>query len=311
MPTELRPYDEQDRRAVADISSSIYADIPERVDEWQLESPHRYVALDSNTQRVVGYAWGRKMRAQKYRIDLMVHPQRRKQGVGSRLFECLLEDLRAVNAETAQARAREAWTESLSFLSRRSFVETHRMFKMRLEVGEAHATCLHRLVEEILSRGIVITTLAKERVQDPDCLYRLYEMHCAALPGWPDPDPGGPVEPPTFARFLEEFKTANYIPEGLFIAVQSNEYLGYSGLGFTRQNDQARAAGTAVRANLRGQGIATALKLRTVEYARRRGYKTILTNTASPAMFAINEKVGFRCLSGLAEVRLVRRSQEE
>jgi GNAT superfamily N-acetyltransferase len=311
MPAVLRRYDEQDRRAVASISTSIYADIPERVDEWQMESPHRYVALDSNMQRVVGYAWGRNMRAQKYRIDVMVHPEWRNRGVGSLLFECLLEDLSAVDAETAQARAREARTESLGFLSRRGFVETHRMFKMRLDVGEADGTSLHPLVEQVLKRGIMITTLAKEQVRDPDCLCRLYEMHCSALPGWPDPDPGGTIEPPTFARFLQEFKVSNYIPDGLFIAVQGNAYLGYSGLGFTKQHDQARAAGTAVRANLRGQGIATALKLRTVEYAERHGYKTILTNTASPAMFAINEKVGFRCLSGFAEVRLVRRLQEE
>jgi GNAT superfamily N-acetyltransferase len=157
----------------------------------------------------------------------------------------------------------------------------------------------------------MIATLAKEKVRDPDCLLKLYEMHCAALPGWPDPDPGGPIEPPSFARFQEEFETSNYIPDGFFVAVQSNMYLGYCGLGFTKQRDQARAAGTAVRASLRGQGIATALKLRTVEYAQRHGYKTILANTASPSMFAVNKKVGFRCLSGLAEVRLVRRSQKQ
>ena len=68
------------------------------------------------------------------------------------------------------------------------------------------------------------------------------------------------------------------------------------------------SAGTAVRAEARGQGIATALKARTLQYARRHGYREILTSTANPAMRRVNEKLGFH--AGLAEVRVVRRLEE-
>ncbi len=45
----------------------------------------------------------------------------------------------------------------------------------------------------------------------------------------------------------------------------------------------------------RGLGIATALKLRTIEYAQRDGYRVIRTFNSSrnDAMLAINQNLGF------------------
>ncbi len=52
---------------------------------------------------------------------------------------------------------------------------------------------------------------------------------------------------------------------------------------------------TGVIAPFQGHKVATALKLRTVEYARQHGYRTIRTFNSSrnEAMLAINRKLGF------------------
>jgi GNAT superfamily N-acetyltransferase len=61
---------------------------------------------------------------------------------------------------------------------------------------------------------------------------------------------------------------------------------------------------TAVDPAWRRQGIATALKLRGIQYARKHSIRAIRTNTASAGMLALNERLGFRRIG--AEVRLVK-----
>ena len=99
------------------------------------------------------------------------------------------------------------------------------------------------------------------------------------------------------------------IPEAFFIACRGEEYLGYSGLSPNEKEPGGLlSAGTAVRAEARGQGIATALKARTVQYAGHHGHRAIRTSTGNPAMQRVNENLGFQ--PGRAEVRLVRRLAE-
>jgi GNAT superfamily N-acetyltransferase len=61
---------------------------------------------------------------------------------------------------------------------------------------------------------------------------------------------------------------------------------------------------TATLKEFRGEGIATALKVRGIEYAKKMGYKDILTSTrnTNTPMEAVNRKLGWR--SNYSEVRL-------
>lgn len=60
--------------------------------------------------------------------------------------------------------------------------------------------------------------------------------------------------------------------------------------------DRAWTAFTGVRAEARGRGIATALKLRQVEWCRSAGYRRLTTGNhlGNAPMLAINERLGFR-----------------
>ena len=78
-----------------------------------------------------------------------------------------------------------------------------------------------------------------------------------------------------------------------FLAVRDGRYVGFTG-----------ALGTAVDPAFRGQGIATALKLRAVSYARDHGLVTLHTSSGNPVMLRINEQLGFQPVS--TEIRLVK-----
>jgi len=67
----------------------------------------------------------------------------------------------------------------------------------------------------------------------------------------------------------------------------------------------AKPIGTAVLPAFRNRDIATALKIRVIEWARSNGVVTLWTASGSPPMIRINEKLGFQRTA--TEVRLVRR----
>jgi GNAT superfamily N-acetyltransferase len=319
MAVSYRPYKDSDAEAVLAIRNHVHPDLVEPLEEWRRTDAEfdaakhprrRWVAVDAG--EVIGYACAWNTAApRKYRAEVMVRPDRQRQGVGGALLEQMLREVRALGGISLQARARDDQPEILAFLERRDFRETHRMVSLSLALAGVDIGALEPWVALVTARGIAIATLAEEQMRRSDCLRALWEAHNAALPGWPDPDPdpvSAPPAPWSYERFLRSLEEPRPISELFFIACRGEEYLGYSSLSLRAAEPGVLLAGTAVRAEERGHGIATALKARTVQYARRHGYRVIRTSTANPAMRRVNEKFGFR--PGRAEVRLVRRLAE-
>lgn len=144
--------------------------------------------------------------------------------------------------------------------------------------------------------GVVITTLANERARDPDCLKAIYQVHTALGLSGPQDEPHIPTAP-SYEDFLrQEVHNPRTLPDAFFLAKLGDLYIGESWMqrieGDPGLLDQAL---TAVLPMYQGLGIATALKLRTIEYAQRHGYREIVTFNSSrnAAMLAINRKLGF------------------
>ncbi len=262
----------------------------------------RFVAIKDGGQ-MVGYGAIWPARSPRFRLDLVVDLVT-AQDVGAPLLEHLERELRRVGAATAQARAHEEQHALLAFLQAHAYVETQRMHALRLDVATAVSSCVPRWVQDA-ARERRIVTLADERSSDPDHhLSRLHALQDAARADWPDPDPGPPAAL-TSADFLRRLQDQAALPDAFFIAQHGRAYVGYSGVAPLPQDRRVLAStGTAVTPAYRRQGVATALRVRAVTYARQHGYTALVTHTASPVMLAINESVGFRRES--AEVRLVK-----
>jgi GNAT superfamily N-acetyltransferase len=113
--------------------------------------------------------------------------------------------------------------------------------------------------------------------------------------GWADPDPRpGPAHPLSFEAFLARVAELPPDPDAFFILVEDGRYVGFTG-----------SLGTGVHPELRGRGLANALKARAALCARAAGVEVLETSTGSAAMQRANENVGFRLTC--SEVRLVRR----
>ena len=129
---------------------------------------------------------------------------------------------------------------------------------------------------------------------DPAAVRKAYELHAVARVDVPGLDP---ATPSPFERFEVEVLRAPYaLPEAYFIAIRDGRYVGESSLSKEGIDPTIIYQSlTGVLREERGKGIAMALKLKTVEYARAHGFRRIRTwnDSLNRPMLAINEALGF------------------
>jgi GNAT superfamily N-acetyltransferase len=259
----------------------------------------RYVAVHTVTSQVVGY--GAVLLAEQSNLDVMVHPEWQRRGVGETLWERMRRDLSAaLGTATVGPWVRAGNDAACGWLEAMGFVQVHQDGAVQLLVADADLTPFAAVAGRLAERGIVITTLAAEGEKTPDCRAKFYELFQEVekdVPGY------SPATKTTYAQSMQELEQPGMTPESVFIATHDGEYVGLSILRRKVTPQDIRFAGgpdclsqhlTGVRPDHRRRGIALALKLRTVEYAQRHGFRRILSNSDNPAMQDLNRKLGFR-----------------
>lgn len=303
----IRPFEDRDYAGVVAVSNAVFPDRPGTVEEWRYDDEHydkkfineRYVAEDRATGSLVGYAglwhvaWA--FHPRKFGAEVRVHPDRRRRGVGSALWQRVEEVLRGHQAISVKTQVWEKMPEGIAFARGRGFCEVLRAWESHLDVGTFDDARFAPEVDRALAGGVTITTLAAERTKDPGALARIHAMEVEIgddIPRPPD-DVHTPIEFPMWLGYAVDAPWA--INDAFFLAVLDGEYAGLSSLFKPKTGDWLRQGLTGVRRSFRGRHIATALKVKTVEYARDRGIREIRTwNEINNApMLAINMKFGF------------------
>lgn len=301
----LRPYVGPDWEP---ISAFVYGLVPDfRQDEeaWlrnrqQFDETRytrrQYVAEHAETGQILGYgSIEQTIFLPKYRLFLMTEPKWLQAGVGDLLLDQLMNDLGEAGAITVWHRNYAHVTEILDFLIRRGFVETRRVWDMRLDLSAAEHSELAPVSESVAARGITITTFAAERERNSDeALHKLHEFLNLVKLDDPERQPFIPVP---FESVVHWFGRKYVLPDACFIAKRGGQYIGFTDLNHIEPIPRGIMHGfTGVAREHRRQGVATALKLRAAAYARERGYSTVRAFglPSQPEIMALNEKLGFR-----------------
>jgi GNAT superfamily N-acetyltransferase len=305
--TRIRPFYEADYpRLVEILNRSNPADL------WGVEEArHRDTAWDHirhTRVRVVaenrnGYAvaMGRfnhmvdEFHPRKYYVDIVVDPAHQGRGFGKALYEHIMAELQRRGAIAARAGVYStAMGGSLSFLTRRGFVEVQRGWELRLAVGSFDYTRAPDIARRAAEQGIALTTLAAEQKCDLDALRKAYALTDACDRDVPAADE---VTETSFEYFLDYVvHSPNALPEAFFLAVIGNRYVGLSAMFKPLALPGVIEQGlTGVLRDYRGRGIAQALKIETIRYARDHGYAEIRTgnDVRNGPMLRINEALGF------------------
>jgi GNAT superfamily N-acetyltransferase len=231
----------------------------------------------------------------KFWLEIAVDPSARHRGVGSTLYQRLLAELRARDAIAVRAGVhRETDAAEIRFLTQRGFVEAQRGWQSRLHVPSFDFGAFGSAEERIARQGIALTTLAAEREHDPDALRRAHALVSACEQDVPSVD--RVTEIPFDLFIAHTIDSPNAAPDAFFIAKAGLRYAGVSNLYRPMAEPGIIYQGlTGVLREYRGRGIAMALKLQTVRFAREHGYVEIRTwnDVRNQPMLRINNAMGF------------------
>lgn len=244
---------------------------------------------------VVGFAYYVQYPAfyhpRKFELNVMVLPTHRRQGIGTALYRQLEEALAAYDPISLGAATVESWTDGVRFLEARGFVEKLCNWESHLAVQEFDPTPWLPVLEAAAQQGYAIRSYA-ELARDPERDQKLYAMSMEVRRDIPAPEPW---QDEPYAVWAKRFENPHFWPEGQFIGIKDGEYVGLSALWKTADEGVLNTGVTAVKRAHRGTGLAKALKVRAIFFAREQGFKKIKTwnESNNQRMLAINQQLGF------------------
>ncbi len=305
MIREIRDLKE-DMAAMVVIDNAIDPEHPSSLAEalrsYEAFDKEKYVLryyLAEVENEVVGYAafhhMPHRFDPQRFWVWVAVHPNFQGRGIGSALFERTLSDLRELKARWLTTSVREDWPNSIRFLLNRGFSEVFRTWEQHLDLRDFQFEPFQKHLKRAKEAGVEITCLSQARENDPRWREKLYALHTALVKDIPAHSPFTSV---SFEEFQRRFLEDPQVPHtGFFLAIVEGKYVGESFV-FKAEAEPGvlYQSFTGVLPEHRGKGIAMALKLHVIQWAKDQGYSLIKTWNASvnAPILAINERLGFK-----------------
>jgi GNAT superfamily N-acetyltransferase len=260
-----------------------------RFQRWLLESDGRVVAFGATGDRSWAYQPG------QYFVNLNVLPEEEGQGFGSVLFNHLLAEALAMEPKPVRitTHTREDKPRGVRFLEDRGYTRSMRFPRSALDVTLFDPAPFAAKLAQIQQSSIEITSLALLMQRDPEWMRKLYDLEWELVQDVPYHDE---LTRPEFEVFEKGvIGNPNLLPEAWFIAVDGERWVGMSALWRNPGNPKRLETGlTGVSRDYRRRGLATALKVTAIEYARGRGIEEIETdNEENNPMYQINLRLGY------------------
>ncbi|PZS08464.1 MAG: hypothetical protein DLM70_02620 [Chloroflexi bacterium] len=224
-----------------------------------------------------------------------------ERGIGSALYEDIVERAQKVGAKRIFARFRDGYENTRPFLEHRGVLPTGSVHKStRLDLRHVNFEGYETLPERLAREGIRVETLAKVASEDESRLHEVYDVDLETAKD----EPGSEPFSMSFDRWLAMMVHGpGTSPESVFVALAQEQVIGYTMVGRLGP-DGGESNGMGVLREYRGRGVARLLKLATIEWARANGLRYLHTgnDVNNPRMYAINVRLGYQSLPDRVEV---------
>lgn len=314
VPFALRDFDKTDRdySGVAEVATAVWPDYPTTVSGLADSDANRdldllfgriVAELDGG---IVGFGvYGQPERSQhagKFFVHAAVHPDRRRLGVGAAIYDRMVDTLSQRRPTALVASTHDNHADALEFLERRGFGIVLRRPVSRLDVRSFDSSRILPASGSFVRGAISIAALSDLMPAVADWKRRCWDLEWEVVQDIPMSD--APTRP-TFERYAQLLEVPEFEPDSWFVARHGDAWVGMSTLSTDPSAPGVFFTGiTGVRRAYRRRGIATALKLRGIEFARSRGGRTIETdNEENNPMLDLNLALGFERGPTLLELR--------
>lgn len=234
---------------------------------------------------------------QRFGFMVIVDPAFRRRGIGTGLYDSIVNDLDVgpvCGWETAAWEgdpSGSAWLERLGF----ELVSTHQMSE--LELDRVDTAAYREVIESVEATGVTLMSLAQYMSSTDDAAQEMYELAIELsrdVPWYEE------VAKPSLEVWRREFLDSETILADAFtVAVLNGELIGQSALMRDRHDPSSLATGlTGVRQPFRRRRIATAMKMRAIDLAKTQhgsgvGSRIRTGNAAENPMLDLNLRLGF------------------
>lgn len=285
----IRAFQRADASAVAELLAGLEegpvapAGVLHHVESMPPRADARYwVAVEDD--KLVGWTearrkWSSDPTIGKFRV--VVAPDARRRGIGSRLWNRALEHLEGIGARRLVTYD-DGTKEAAAFITKRGFRPSRR--EVILSILEPPA------LEVEPPPGLRMLPLGRVSARDEE-LFHLYQ---AAEEDLPAEDVHGRM---TLDEWLQETLQHPLLNrEGSFVVEVEGRLAAFTFLLVDCESQKAEHEMTGTLPDLRGRGLATLAKRAAVSWAAENGIREIWTGNdeTNAAMLAINRRLGYR-----------------
>lgn len=265
---------------------------------WPAEDPKRRFIAETKSGQVLGFAHCRRrssMTAGKFFLNIYVDPEHVGKGTATALLAEAEAFARSQRATNLTAFVTESDPHGQKFADKNGYVFSRHLFESVLNVDKHSDEEIDRIVAETSARAGVRFTSLEEFGRSPENEDALYQMSYECDLDEPTSQEFGLMSREDYQRLVLDapwFRT-----EGTILAVAGDEWVASHVLGPSgdEKGEDFSVDYTGVLRPYRGKGVAFALKLLGVKYARSQGGKRMITHNDSTneAMLAVNRKLGY------------------
>ena len=302
----IRAFDfsDEDYAAMLVIESAVFPEYTNSTEEWKhidgARNPAHGYRRDIIERNGTPIAFGDCGQAYwldddgTYEFNVYVHPDHEAADVRPAYLQLTLAAFAAHNPRTLITGMFSDHAAHIRFLLDAGFAETMRELESELDVMAFDAARFEPVAARVRAAGIRIVPLSALQQSDPDWKREIYELRWTLSQDVPSTEPRSK---PTFESFEAHIlNSPHFVPEAWFVALDGDQYVGMSrgwidGSNAAQFNNEL----TGTLRSHRRRGIATALKLHVIAFARENGARVIITgNAEGNPMYALNQKLGFR-----------------
>lgn len=304
----LRPFMKTDEEfeAITGILNAIWPDerrvleeLKHRDQNWDDQYYRVQLVAEVDGKIVAAGGWGEvswSHRPGKYYFAADVHPEYDEVGIEAAIYQRMIDDVyqRSPTPIMFTSGVREDMDKRIRFLEAHGYQFAMRWPGSRLNLAEFDSTRFEEKARQVAESGIMIRSISEQMKHDPDWQRNVYELDWECTQDEPMPDT--PTKLP-FERYVKlAYEAPSFLPDGLFVALDGDRYVGMTEVEKDLADPEKLETGfTAVARSHRRRGIATALKLRALAFAKEYGAKSIDTgNEENNPMFQINLRMGFK-----------------